>query len=60
MPSGPLNVAAMPVPLAEPNMPADPASVDTTPVAITILRMVWLPYSATYKLEPSVVMPAGW
>lgn len=37
----------------------EPASVVTAPVAITILRILWLFQSATYRLVPSVVMLEG-
>ncbi len=38
-----------------------PATVVTTPVEATILRIWWLPVSATYKLAPaaSTTIPAG-
>lgn len=35
----------------------EPASVVTAPVAITILRILQLLVSATYRLVPSVVIP---
>src|SRR6266704_1231145 len=61
-PPGLLNVAAAPVPSAPPLVPAVPASVVTTPVAMTIRRMVWLVRSATYRLVPllSMARPLGW
>ena len=37
---GLLNLAAVPVPFVEPVDPAEPASVVTTPVEITILRIL--------------------
>src|SRR6266581_4476337 len=60
-PPGLLNVAAAPVPSAPPLVPAVPASVVTTPVAMTIRRMVWLVLSATYRLVPllSMARPVG-
>src|SRR6266699_2730545 len=60
-PPGSLNLAAGPVPLTLPNVPAVPASVVTTPVAMTIRRMVLLPLSATYRLVPllSMARPLG-
>ena len=45
--SGALKRAAAPVPSVLPSMPAVPASVVTTPVATTTLRMVLLLMSAT-------------
>ena len=39
-PLGSLNLADVPVPSAEPEEPAVPAKVVTTPVAITTLRIV--------------------
>src|SRR6266699_3199776 len=60
-PLGSLNLAAGPVPLTLPTVPAVPASVVTTPVAMTIRRMVLLPLSATYRLVPllSMARPLG-
>src|SRR6266699_2908961 len=60
-PPGSLNLAAGPVPLTLPNVPAVPPSVVTTPVAMTIRRMVLLPLSATYRLVPllSMARPLG-
>ena len=43
----------------EPVFP-DPAIVVTTPVDITILRIVWLLLSVTYRFIPSVVIPCGY
>ncbi len=42
--------------------PADPvpARVVTAPVDITILRILWLKVSATYRFVPSVVIPWAW
>ena len=40
IPLGALNLADVPVAFVEPEDPGDPASVVTTPVAITILRIV--------------------
>src|SRR4030042_540955 len=59
MPYGLLNRAVVPIPLVVPYSPAVPAKVVTSPVAITILRRVFLPESATYRFVPSVVMPYG-
>ncbi len=47
MPKGALKFAAVPVASVAPVIPAVPASVWTTPVAISILRIVLLPVSAT-------------
>src|SRR5512145_2987557 len=47
MPAGRLNLAVAPVPSVDPREPAAPASVVTSPVAITTLRIVWLAVSAT-------------
>ena len=40
IPRGFLNLAAVPVPFVEPEDPGYPANVDTTPVDITILRIL--------------------
>ena len=45
----PLNLAAVPVPSALPEVPFRPASVVTTPAGVT-LRTAWLPQSPTYRL----------
>ena len=42
----------------EPEEP-EPARVVTTPVDITIFRILWLLESATYRFVPSVVIPLG-
>src|SRR5262245_40069127 len=48
-----------PVPSVLPVLPACPASVVTTPAGL-ILRMVWLPMSATYTLsDESTATPEG-
>src|SRR6266496_4340483 len=59
-PLGCLNVAAVPVPSALPAVPAVPASVVTTPEAMTIRRMVWLFLSATYRLVPLLSTARTW
>jgi hypothetical protein len=59
MPDGLLKLAAVPVASVNPYDPAVPANVVTFPDAITIFLMVLLSESATYRLVPSVVMPAG-
>src|SRR6266581_43651 len=59
-PPGLLNVAAAPVPSAPPLVPAVPASVVTTPVAMTIRRMVWLVLAATYRLVPLLSTARPW
>ena len=59
MPEGYQKLAAAPMPSAEPDTPAFPAIVVTTPVEITTLRMVLLPESAIKRFVPSVVMPEG-
>jgi hypothetical protein len=46
-PHGLQNRAAEPVPSVEPDDPANPASVVTTPVEATILRIILLIESAT-------------
>ncbi len=52
--------AAGPLPLAEPETPAVPATVDTTPAGVT-LRTVSLLVSATYTFPlASTPMPDGW
>ena len=57
-PLGQPNCASSPVPLLSPDEPAVPARVVTSPVATTILRMVWLPESATKTLPlPSAATP---
>src|SRR5437660_206684 len=48
-PVGTLKRAALPVPSAPPALPANPASVVTTPADVT-LRIVWLGESATKTL----------
>ena len=40
IPCGFLNLAEVPAAFVEPEDPGDPANVDTTPVDITILRIV--------------------
>ena len=59
IPDGPLKRADAPVAFVEPEDPAVPASVVTTPLVITILRIVWPDLSATYRFVPSVVIPDG-
>ena len=57
-PKGLPNCAVAPGPSALPAVPL-PASVLTIPVAV-ILRMRWLPRSATYKVPlPSTATPKG-
>ena len=59
MPQGLLNRAVVPAPLALPEVPAKPATVVTTPAEV-ILRTVWLPLSATWKVpEASKAMAFG-
>ena len=36
-----------------------PAIVVTVPLSITIFRILCIPYSATYRFDPSVVIPIG-
>src|SRR6266496_2810139 len=62
-PPGLLNVAAAPVPSAPPPVPAVlPARVVTTPLAMTIRRMLLPPRVDTYRLVPllSTARPWGW
>ena len=63
IPNGPLNLALLGVSLSVSPavvVPASgPASVVTSPLEITILRILLLEKSATYRLVPSVAMPAG-
>src|ERR1051326_6307726 len=49
MPAGALKRASLPVPSADPLFPAEPASVVTAPAGV-IIRIVWFPASATYRL----------
>ena len=59
MPPGLLKRAAVPAPLALPELPERPAALVTT-AALVILRMLWLPLSATWKVpEASRVMAFG-
>src|SRR6266571_3724870 len=61
MPGGWLNVAAVPVPSALPATPVVlPAKVVTTPVAMTIRRILWLFLSATYRLVPLLSTARPW
>src|SRR5450631_993218 len=56
---GTLKRAALPVPSTYPKLPARPASVVTTAAGV-ILRIVWLPVSATYTLPaPSTATENG-
>jgi hypothetical protein len=50
-PSGRLKRAAGPVPSVLPVVPGEPASVVTTPVAMTSFRIVWLLLSALPAAE---------
>src|SRR6266581_3734058 len=62
-PVGRLNRAAVPVPSTLPAVPAVlPARVVTTPVAMTIRRMLLPPRVDTYRLVPllSMTKPPGW
>ena len=55
-----LNWAVVPVPSVVPEDPSDPASVVTTPAAVT-LRITWLFLSATKRLPlESSASPYGW
>src|SRR5688572_7270579 len=49
--------ASAPTPSIEPDAPAVPANVVTSPVVITILRIVLLFKSLTYRLTPSPQIP---
>jgi hypothetical protein len=59
MPTGWLKSAAVPVPSVEPEVPAIPAKVVTSPDAVLIARMVLLPVSVTKRDGPSVTTPMG-
>jgi hypothetical protein len=59
IPRGRSNKAAVPVPSVVPAVPAVPARVVTTPVEITILRIVLVKKSVTYRFVPSFVIPNG-
>src|SRR5436190_10700701 len=57
MPNGSLNRACVPVPSVLPEKPAAPATVVTTRDGV-ILRIVWFPVSATYKLSLASIATA--
>merc|ERR1740124_1643999 len=59
-PNGRLNLALLPAPLPKPAVPL-PASVVTTPVAISTRRMRWLLWSVTSAKTPlgSIATPIG-
>src|SRR3990172_6587955 len=55
IPCGPLNRGGMSV---EPEVPASPATVETTPADV-IFRTVWFPVSVTYRSLPRAAIPRG-
>ena len=55
-----LNFALVPVASVYPEVPAVPAKVVTTAVAITIFLIACEPEATTYKFVPSLVIPYGY